>query len=231
MSNLILVRHGQSLWNKERRFTGWADIDLTKKGQEEALLAGKLIKKLNINFHKYFTSKLKRATNSLSIILKVLGDKEAKIIQTNKLNERHYGGLTSLNKDETIKKFGSKQVNIWRRSFNTPPPKINSENPYKDKIDSNILSESLRDTFERVIPFYEKEVEPLISKNKNVLIVFHGNSIRALLMKILNISKEKIVEFEIPTGNPLQIQFDNNMKVIKYKYLDNRRAKKILFNV
>ena len=228
MSNLILVRHGQSLWNKERRFTGWADIDLTKKGQEEALLAGKLIKKLNINFHKYFTSKLKRATNSLSIILKVLGDKEAKIIQTNKLNERHYGGLTSLNKDETIKKFGSKQVNIWRRSFNTPPPKINSENPYKDKIDSNILSESLRDTFERVIPFYEKEVEPLISKNKNVLIVFHGNSCRSLLKKIFKISNNSIIKIEVPTGNPLLINFEKNLKVNNFKYLDPIRAKKII---
>ncbi len=228
MSNLILVRHGQSLWNKERRFTGWADIDLTKKGQEEALLAGKLIKKLNINFDKYFTSKLKRATNSLSIILKVLGDKEAKIIQTNKLNERHYGGLTSLNKDETIKKFGSKQVNIWRRSFNTPPPKINSENPYKDKIDSNILSESLRDTFERVIPFYEKEVEPLISKNKNVLIVFHGNSCRSLLKKIFKISNNSIIKVEVPTGNPLLINFEKNLKVNNFKYLDPIRAKKII---
>ena len=228
MSNLILVRHGQSLWNKERRFTGWADIDLTKKGQEEALLAGKLIKKLNINFHKYFTSKLKRATNSLSIILKVLEDKEAKIIQTNKLNERHYGGLTSLNKDETIKKFGSKQVNIWRRSFNTPPPKINSENPYKDKIDSNILSESLRDTFERVIPFYEKEVEPLISKNKNVLIVFHGNSCRSLLKKIFKISNNSIIKVEVPTGNPLLINFEKNLKVNNFKYLDPIRAKKII---
>ena len=228
MSNLILVRHGQSLWNKERRFTGWADIDLTKKGQEEALLAGKLIKKLNINFDRYFTSKLKRATNSLSIILKVLGDKEAKIIQTNKLNERHYGGLTSLNKDETIKKFGSKQVNIWRRSFNTPPPKINSENPYKDKIDSNILSESLRDTFERVIPFYEKEVEPLISKNKNVLIVFHGNSCRSLLKKIFKISNNSIIKVEVPTGNPLLINFEKNLKVNNFKYLDSIRAKKII---
>ena len=228
MSNLILVRHGQSLWNKERRFTGWADIDLTKKGQEEALLAGKLIKKLNINFDKYFTSKLKRATNSLSIILKVLEDKEAKIIQTNKLNERHYGGLTSLNKDETIKKFGSKQVNIWRRSFNTPPPKINSENPYKDKIDSNILSESLRDTFERVIPFYEKEVEPLISKNKNVLIVFHGNSCRSLLKKIFKISNNSIIKVEVPTGNPLLINFEKNLKVNNFKYLDPIRAKKII---
>jgi len=228
MSNLILVRHGQSLWNKERRFTGWADIDLTKKGEEEAFLAGKLIKKLDISFHKYFTSKLKRATNSLDIILKVLEVKESKIIKTNKLNERHYGGLTSLNKDETIKKFGSKKVNIWRRSFNTPPPKINSQNPYKDKINSDILCESLKDTFERVIPFYEKEIEPLIFKNKNILVVFHGNSCRSLLKKIFKISNNSIIKVEVPTGNPLLINFGKNFKVNNYKYLDSNRAKNIL---
>lgn len=228
MSNLILVRHGQSLWNKERRFTGWADIDLTQKGQSEALLAGKLIKNLDIKFYKYFTSKLKRATNSLDIILKVLEDKNPKITKTNKLNERHYGGLTSLNKDETIKKFGNRQVNIWRRSFNTPPPEIDSGNPYKNKINTNILSESLKDTFERVIPFYEKEIEPLVSLNKNILVVFHGNSCRSLLKKIFKISNENIINVEIPTGNPLLIKLEKNFKVKEYKYLDTTRAKKII---
>ena len=228
MSNLILVRHGQSLWNKERRFTGWADIDLTQKGQSEALLAGKLIKNLDIKFYKYFTSKLKRATNSLDIILKVLEDKNPKITKTNKLNERHYGGLTSLNKDETIKKFGNKQVNIWRRSFNTSPPEIDSGNPYKNKINTNILSESLKDTFERVIPFYEKEIEPLVSLNKNILVVFHGNSCRSLLKKIFKISNKDIINVEIPTGNPLLIKLEKNFKVKEYKYLDTTRAKKII---
>ena len=197
MSNLILVRHGQSLWNKERRFTGWADVNLTKKGESEALLAGKLIKKLDIKFNKYFTSKLKRATNSLDIILKVLDDKNPKILKTTKLNERHYGDLTSLNKDETIKKFGYEQVNIWRRSFNTPPPEIGSNNPYKNKINTNIQSESLKDTFERVIPFYEKEIEPLLTLNKNILIVFHGNSCRSLLKKNLSKSSKKNIFIEL----------------------------------
>jgi len=229
MSNLILVRHGQSLWNKERRFTGWADINLTKKGQSEALLAGKLIKNLDIKFYKYFTSKLKRATNSLDIILKVLEDKNPKIIQTNKLNERHYGGLTSLNKDEIIKKFGNEQVNIWRRSFNTRPPEIGSNNPYKNKINTNILSESLKDTFERVIPFYEKDIEPLLSLNKNILVVFHGNSCRSLLKKIFKISNKNIIKVEIPTGNPLWIKLEKNFKVKEYEYLDSSRAKKIIY--
>ena len=231
MNNLILVRHGQSFWNKERRFTGWADIDLTEQGKAEAKYAGELIKTLNINFDAYFTSELRRAKNSLEIILKILNKHNVQIIKTSKLNERHYGGLTSLNKDETIKKFGEKQVKIWRRSYEISPPPMDEEHPYKNKINSNILSESLKDTFERVIPYYDKEIKPLIFSKKNILIVFHGNSCRALLMKIFNISKEKITEFEIPTGNPLLIQFGDNLKVKNYKYLDAKRAKKILFNV
>ena len=231
MNNLILVRHGQSLWNKEKRFTGWADIDLTEQGKSEAVRAGQLIKKLNIEFHAYFTSQLKRAINSLEIILKILDKQNAEIIKDTALNERHYGQLTSLNKDETIKKYGNKQVQIWRRSFDIPPPSINSQHPYKNKINSNILGESLKDTFERVIPYYNEKIEPLISSKKNILIVFHGNSCRSLLKKILNISNEKIVKLEIPTGNPLLIRFGEKLKVKEYKYLDNMRAKKILFNV
>ena len=231
MNNLILVRHGQSLWNKEKRFTGWADIDLTEQGKSEAVQAGQLIKKLNIEFHAYFTSQLKRAINSLEIILKILDKQNAEIIKDTALNERHYGGLTSLNKDETIKKYGNKQVQIWRRSFDIPPPLINPQHPYKNKINSNILGESLKDTFERVMPYYNEKIAPLISSKKNILIVFHGNSCRSLLKKILNISNEKIVKLEIPTGNPLLIRFGDKLKVKEYKYLDNMRAKKILFNV
>ena len=231
MNNLILVRHGQSFWNKERRFTGWADIGLTEEGKLEAERAGQLIKELNIEFHAYFTSQLKRAINSLEIILKILGKQNVEIIKSEALNERHYGGLTSLNKDETIKKYGHKQVQIWRRSFNIPPPPMNSQHPYKDKINSQISSESLKDTFERVMPYYNKKIEPLISLKKNILIVFHGNSCRSLLKKIFNISNEKIVRVEVPTGNPLWIRFGKNLEVKEYKYLDYKRAKKILFNV
>ena len=230
MNNLILVRQGQSLWNKERRFTGWADIGLTEKGRSEAEYAGQLIKELNIEFHAYFTSKLKRAINSLEVILKTLDKKNIEIIKTSALNERHYGDLTSLNKDEIIKKFGNKQVQIWRRSFDIPPPAMKLEHPYKNKINSNIQSESLKNTFERVIPYYEKKIEPLISSKKNILIVFHGNSCRSLLKKIFNISNEKIVQLEIPTGNPLLIRFKENLKVEDYKYLDKKRSKKIFFN-
>jgi len=231
MNNLILVRHGQSFWNKERRFTGWADIGLTEEGKLEAERSGQLIKELNIEFHAYFTSQLKRAINSLEIILKILDKQNAEIIKDAALNERHYGELTSLNKDETIKKYGYKQVQIWRRSFNIPPPPMNSQHPYKNKINSQISCESLKDTFERVMPYYNKKIEPLISLKKNILIVFHGNSCRSLLKKIFNISTKKIVEIEIPTGNPLLIRFGKNSEVKEYKYLDSKRAKKILFNV
>ena len=231
MNNLILVRHGQSIWNKEKRFTGWADVDLTDKGKLEAKYAGELIKKLNIKLDVCFTSKLKRAINSLDIILKILEKQNEKIIKSNALNERHYGGLTSLNKDEITKKYGLKQVKIWRRSFEVPPPPMSKDHPYKNKIDSEIISESLQDTFKRVIPYYKEKIEPLIFSKKNILIVFHGNSCRALLMKIFNISKENIVKFEIPTANPLLIQFDDNLKIKKYNYLDPKRATKIYSNL
>tara|TARA_B100000686_G_scaffold351936_1_gene452227 strand:+ start:1685 stop:2380 length:696 start_codon:yes stop_codon:yes gene_type:complete len=231
MNNLVLVRHGQSLWNKEKRFTGWADIDLSDHGISEAKYAGQLIKELDIEFHAYFTSRLKRASNTLKVILEILDKKNADIIESDSLNERHYGGLTSLNKNDTIEKYGKKQVQIWRRSFDISPPPMESQHPYKNKINSNILSESLKDTFERVIPYYNKNIKPLILSEKNILIVFHGNSCRALLKKIFNISKEKIIEFEIPTGNPLLIRFKQNLELKDYKYLDANRAKKILFNI
>ena len=231
MNNLILVRHGQSKYNLERRFTGFYDIDLTLNGETEAEYAGKLIKNLNIEFDEYFTSQLIRASNSLNIILKVLNKSNVKINKAWELNERHYGGLTGLNKDETIKKYGSEQVKIWRRSFDAPPPKMELDHPYINKINSSISSESLKDTFDRVIPYFNKKIKPLMLNNKNVLIVFHGNSCRALLMKILNISEKKIVSFEIPTANPLLIKFKKDFAVKDCKYLDQKRSKKILFNI
>jgi 2,3-bisphosphoglycerate-dependent phosphoglycerate mutase len=231
MNHLVLLRHGQSFWNKERRFTGWADIDLTVEGKQEAKQSGKLIKELNIEFDACFTSELKRAINTLQIVLDFLKKSNIPITKTNLLNERMYGNLTGLNKDDVMKKYGKKQVKIWRRSFDISPPKINDNNPYKKKINTKILSESLKDTFERVVPFYQKKVEPLIKSKKNILMVFHGNSIRALLMELFNISKKNIVNFEIPTGNPLLIRFTQNNQIKDYKYLDRKRAKKILFNI
>tara|TARA_Y100000590_G_scaffold450631_1_gene590602 strand:+ start:34 stop:747 length:714 start_codon:yes stop_codon:yes gene_type:complete len=237
MNNLIVVRHGQSLWNKSKRFTGWADIDLTEHGKAEAELAGKLIKELNIEFDNYFTSVQKRAINTLQIILSILNKKNTIVEKAWELNERHYGALTGLNKDEIMEKHGTKQVQIWRRSFDIPPPPMDSNHPYNKNVYTGIpkdkvpKSESLKNTFERVVPYYEKKIEPLIFSKKNILIAAHGNSLRALCKKIFSISNEEIINFEIPTGNPLLISFDNNLKVKNYKYLDVKRSKKILFNI
>ena len=240
MNNLLLLRHSQSLWNKQHRFTGWADIELTKQGRSQAELAGKLIKDLNIEFDAYFTSVQIRAIDTLEIILDVLGKKNSKIEKAWELNERHYGALTGLNKDEMIKKHGKQQVHIWRRSFDVPPPpmeKTHPNHPSKNKAYVNIPTdkipdgESLKNTFDRVMPYYEENIKPLLSSNKNILISAHGNSLRALCKKLFNISNKKIVDFEIPTGNPLLITFYENLEVKKYKYLDDKRAKNILFNV
>ena len=240
MNNLILVRHGQSLWNLERRFTGWTDIDLTEQGKLEAKYSGQLIKKTDIKFDAYFTSFQKRAINTLEIILDVLSKKNSQTKKAWQLNERHYGDLTGLNKDEMMKKHGVNQILIWRRSFNVPPPPMKETHPHhpsknkayrtipQDKIPS---TESLKNTFERVMPYYEENIAPLLSSQKNVLISAHGNSLRALCKKLLNISNEKIIDFEIPTGNPLLITFGKNLEIKQYKYLDVKRAKNILFNV
>ena len=239
MNNLILVRHGQSFWNKERRFTGWADISLTEHGKSEARQAGQLIKELNIEFDTYFTSVQKRAIHTLEIILGILNKKNSEIKKAWELNERHYGALTGLNKDEMMKKHGKKQVHIWRRSFDIPPPPMEKTNPNhtsKNKAYINIpankipSSESLKDTFNRVMPYYEKNIKPLLSSNKNILITAHGNSLRALCKKLFNISNKKIVDFEILTGNPLLIRFEENLKIKEYKYLDEKRAREIIFN-
>ena len=239
MNNLILVRHGQSFWNKERRFTGWADIDLTEHGKSEARLAGQLIKELYIKFDAYFTSVQKRAIHTTEIILDILNKKNSEIKRAWELNERHYGALTGLNKDEMMKQHGEKQVHIWRRSFDIAPPpmeKTNLYHPSKNKAYINIPTgkipscESLKNTFERVMPYYEENIKPLLSSNKNILIAAHGNSLRALCKKLFNISNKKIVDFEIPTGNPLLIRFEENLKIKDYKYLDKKRAREIIFN-
>ena len=238
MKNLILVRHGQSEWNLKKRFTGWADIDLTEHGKSEAKYAGQLIKKLNIKFDAYFTSVQKRAINTLEIILNILKQEKIEIKKAWELNERHYGALTGLDKDEMIKKHGSKQVNIWRRSYDIPPPPMEKTHPnhpskneaYKIIPTSKIPNcESLKNTFERVVPYFENNIESLLHARKNILISAHGNSLRALCKKLLNISNENIINFEIPTGNPLLINFAENLNVKKCKYLDIKRSKNIFF--
>ena len=236
MSKLIAIRHGQSTWNAENRFTGWVDVGLSDQGVEEAKISGELIKNLNLNFDVYFTSYLKRAINTLEIIMKVI-KKKNKFIKAWQLNERHYGSLTGLNKAETKKKIGDEKFNTYRRSWNIPPPNLDKNSKYSSHQDKlykdlkNIPStESLKDTYERVVPYFEKNMLNQIKQRKNIILSAHGNTIRALGKKIFNISDENINLLEIPTGNPLVIEFDDFGNFKDAKYLDESRKKEIIFN-
>ena len=189
--NLILVRHGQSEWNAKNLFTGWKDPGLTDQGVSEAKNAGKLILEQKIEFDVMYTSMLSRAQKTGDIILGILNHKEIPIIKNEALNERHYGSLAGLNKDDARKKWGDEQVHIWRRSFDMPPPD----------------GESLKDTADRVLPYFEAEIMPKVISGSSILIAAHGNSLRALIMKLDSISPEDIVKLEIPTGAPIQYEF------------------------
>lgn len=202
MPNLVIVRHGQSQWNLENKFTGWVDVDLSSKGIDEAEKAGDLLR--DYKFDKAFTSDLIRAQRTLDIILDEIGQKDISVEKDKALNERMYGDLQGLNKDETKEKFGEEQVKIWRRSYDTPPPG----------------GESLKDTADRVIPYYEKYIKPELEAGKDVLISAHGNSLRALIMYLEKLTPEEILKTEIPTGHPkLYVLDDKNLNVIETKYL------------
>ena len=238
MTKLILTRHGQSVWNAENRFTGWVDVDLSNKGVQEAEKSGQLIKELKIKIDVSYTSYLKRAIKTLTTILKI-NNLELKFNTAWQLNERHYGSLTGLNKEETKKKIGEEQFKKYRRSWNIAPPPMNAESEYQtlfSPLNSSIpvgmtpFTESLKDTYDRVVPFYENEIKKNLSAQKNILLSAHGNSLRALCKYLLNISDLEINELEIPTGNPLIIDFDDQMEINKYYYLDEARAKNIIFN-
>tara|TARA_B100000700_G_scaffold320690_1_gene418444 strand:+ start:313 stop:1020 length:708 start_codon:yes stop_codon:yes gene_type:complete len=233
MNNLILVRHGQSTWNLENRFTGWVDVDLTENGKSEAKKAGQLIKSEKINIDLYYSSFQLRAKNTLKIIKNELQDnKNFKSVW--EFNERHYGALTGLNKDEMKIKLGEKKVNQFRRSWDLRPDPQDKKDPHhplnieiykKISIEKIPDTESLKDTYERVVKFYKNELEK--KNNKNVLISAHGNSIRALCKYLFNLDNNEISKLEIPTGNPLLIKFKHN-KVISGKYLDIKRSKNLL---
>ncbi len=238
MSILILTRHGQSIWNAENRFTGWVDVDLSEKGIKEAEMSGELIKKFNIKIDISYTSFLKRAIRTLTTILQK-NKLELKFNTVWQLNERHYGSLTGLNKEETKRKIGEEQFKKYRRSWNISPPPmqedskyISSFSPLNGSIPVGMIpfTESLKNTYERVVPFYEKEIKKNLSEGKNILISAHGNSLRALCKFLFKISDEKVNELEIPTGNPLIVEFEKDLKIKKFFYLDEKRAKKILFN-
>jgi len=235
MSYLILVRHGQSKWNLEKKFTGWVDVDLTENGKLEAKKAGKLIKDKNISIDLYYSSLQLRAKNTLKLIQDILGNKK-KFKTVWQLNERHYGALTGLNKDEMKAKLGEDKVHQFRRSWDLRPDPLDKENPYHPTnieiyeeipIDKIPDTESLKDTYERVLEFYQKDIENKIINN-NILISAHGNSIRALCKYLFKLDNSQISKLEIPTGNPLLINLDNDGKIIGGEYLDKERAKDLL---
>ena len=235
MSYLILIRHGQSTWNLENRFTGWVDVDLTENGKLEAKKAGELIKKLDIKIDYYYSSFQLRANNTLKIIQTILDDNQ-NFIKAWELNERHYGILTGLNKIEMGKKIGEDKVHLFRRSWDLRPEPLDQKSPYhplnidtyKKIPNENIPdTESLKDTYERAIRFFKLKIEDKINQG-NILISAHGNSIRALCKYLLKLDNNQITKLEIPTGNPLVIDIEKNLKIKKCIYLDKDRAKDLL---
>jgi 2,3-bisphosphoglycerate-dependent phosphoglycerate mutase len=235
MSILILVRHGQSIWNLEKRFTGWVDVDLTENGKQEAKKAGELIKNSNIKIDEYFSSLQIRANSTLKIIQKSLDD-ERDFIRAWELNERHYGALTGLNKIEMSNKIGEEKVYQFRRSWDLRPEPLDrksSYHPLNIKTYKNIPTqnipdtESLKDTYERVTKYFKSQIENKI-KNRNILISAHGNSIRALCKYLFKLDENQIAKLEIPTGNPLLIEINENLKIQICKYLDKERAKDLV---
>ena len=238
MYKLVLIRHGESLWNKENRFTGWADVDLSEKGKEEAVKAGQQLKKDGFTFDIAYTSVLKRAIKTLWSVMDSMDLNWIPVINSWKLNERHYGALQGLNKAETAAKYGEDQVKIWRRSYDIPPMALEESDeryPGKDPRYASLskselpLTECLKDTVARVVPYWEKEIVPQVKAGKKIIIAAHGNSLRALVKYLDNISDADIVNLNIPTAMPLVYELDENLKPVKNYYLgDPEEVKKAM---
>lgn len=229
MAKLVLVRHGESVWNLENKFTGWTDVELSSNGIKEAHEAGKLLKNMNFHFDIAYTSVLKRAIDTLQIIIDEM-NLDVKVIENYKLNERHYGALQGLNKDETIKKYGQEQVNLWRRSKDVRPPLLSVDDKRNPKFDKKYigindlpLGENLEDTIKRVKEYYEDVIKKDLLNNKDVIVVAHGNSLRGLIAYLENLNDEEIINLEIPTGKPICYIFDDNLKIIKKDYVENMK--------
>lgn len=228
MINLVLVRHGQSIWNLENKFTGWTDVGLSSNGVNEAIEAGKVLKEKGFTFDLAYTSVLKRAEDTLTYILKKMNEENIEIRRSWKLNERHYGALQGLNKDETRKKYGDEQVLLWRRSATVRPPELELTDPRypgNDPKYSNLTkeelprTENLVDTIKRVVEYFKEEIEPELKNNKKIIIVAHGNSLRGLIKYLDNISDEDIISLELETGNPICYELEDDLKPIKHYYL------------
>ena len=233
MYKLVLIRHGESTWNLENRFTGWTDVDLTPTGVSQAMSAGKLLKAEGWDFDLCYTSVLKRAIHTLWYTLDEMDRTWLPVVKDYRLNERHYGGLQGLNKSETAQKYGDDQVLIWRRSYDTPPPPLAADDPRSERSDRRYadlapeqipLTECLKDTVARVLPFWNDSIAPSIQSGKRVLIAAHGNSIRALIKYLDNISDEDIVGLNIPNGIPLVYELDADLKPIRHYYLGDAAA-------
>lgn len=234
MMKLVLVRHGESEWNRLNLFTGWTDVELSDKGREEAAEGGRVLKAEGYDFDICYTSYLKRAINTLNLVLKSMDREWLPVIKSWKLNERHYGALQGLNKSETAEKYGEDQVKIWRRSFDITPPELEEDderNPrkqeqYREVEDKSVLplTESLKTTIERAVPYFEEVIKPQMLAGKRVLIAAHGNSLRALVKYFENMSDDEIIGVNIPTGVPLVYEFDDDMKFQKKYYLGDQDA-------
>ncbi len=231
MKKLVLLRHGQSQWNLENRFTGWYDVDLSDKGLEEAHAAGRLMRQHGLEFDAAFTSVLKRAIRTLWIGLDELDQMWIPITNSWRLNERHYGALTGLNKAETAEKYGDEQVHVWRRSYATPPPALDEEDERHPRFDPRYrglsagqlpAAESLKTTLERVLPFWDDSIAPALRQADTILIAAHGNSIRALVKHLRQLDDDAIMKVEIPTGDPLVFELDDELAVSEHYYLRER---------
>ena len=230
MPTLVLLRHGQSQWNLENRFTGWWDVDLSDQGVTEARAAGKLLKERGYQFDRCFTSVLTRAIRTLHLVLHELDCLWLPVAKDWHLNERHYGGLTGLNKQEMIDKVGAEQVKIWRRSYDIPPPPLPEDSPCDVSHDRRYEgipvpnTESLKDTIARALPYYEAEIVPALKRNETVLVAAHGNSIRGIIKHLSNIGDDEIGGVEIPTGQPLIYELNDDLTVRDSYYLNERAA-------
>lgn len=228
MPQLVLIRHGQSHWNLENRFTGWWDVDVTEKGAAEAKAAGVLMREKGLEFDQCFTSLQTRAIKTLNMALEAMDRLWLPVEKDYRLNERHYGGLTGLDKQETRDKHGDEQVHIWRRSFDTPPPPMEADSPYQMSADPRYagitvpLAESLKDTIERVLPYWQARIAPDLKAGKRVLISAHGNSLRALVKHLSGISDDDITGLEIPTGQPIVYNLDDDLNEVERYYLSER---------
>ncbi len=233
MKQLVLLRHGESVWNKENRFTGWTDVGLSKRGEEEAKTAGQTLRERGFSFDVAFTSVLKRAIKTLWIVLEEMDLMWIPVHNSWRLNERHYGALQGLNKAETAAKHGMEQTQIWRRSYDVPPPPLSFDDPRHPRFDPRYrklpphvlpATESLKDTVERFLPYWHEHISPVLRAGERVIIVAHGNSLRALVKYLDRISDQEIVGLNIPTGIPLVYELDEDLRPLRHYYLGDPEA-------